>query len=126
MHVGFDFLLKARATPTTSPTTTEPGTISLEPTDNVGLSILTFEDAATIVALPMGTITEGTFLYLNSDIDIELFVGDSAVVTPLFGSFFCYNIITEDNAFDELSVRNNNTAGHTATIKYFVAGDLDT
>ncbi len=121
MNLTLDYALRSRETAISSPKNFFSETITKTPSETLS-GTQVFPDATDSVELSLGTITAGEFLYLKSDIDIEVFVGATST-TPQFGTLHLISITDVANAFSEIHVRNNNGEMNDATVEYLIAGD---
>ena len=79
-------------------------------------------DSSSAVEMSMGLIAAGLFIYVKSDIVIEVYLGDPLTTTAIKTDFMV--IATDDgDEFTEVHFKNNNGASTTATVEYYIAGE---
>jgi len=120
-NIQYDYMMKIRSG------TGEVPTLRYFSTDNVytvaeynGLSqtvIADMDEADDPVALPLSYIASGTFLFIESDQEVSIYLNDTTN-DPWTGTSFYLSATT---GFTAVYVKN--ISGESATIKYLFGGD---
>lgn len=87
--------------------------------EHTGLAVTSLPDSVSIVEIPMGAITEGIFLYAESD-QVVSFYTNSDTNDPQIGTRILL-VSSVGDGFTKFYIKNN--SGVVATIKYILGGD---